>query len=963
MRLKDEAAQLAANPVPLNRAQCLEFAVGSIAKVLGQRFAEVDTFTSRVRLPNEPLMFVDRVLALEGKSCSMGPGRIVTEHDIHPGAWYLDRGHIPAGLAIESGQADLMLAAWLGVDFITQGQSLYRLLDAEVTFHRGLPQVGETAHYDIRIIRFFKYGQTHLFRFEFEGTINGKPLLTMKNGCAGFFTKAELAGGRGLPGGGLLDDAPPVQLNPKALAFRSSLPKSLDKKALESLRVGNLSQALGADFTPQLKNPLKLPGDRLSLIHRITRLEKNGGRYGAGFIRAEVDIDPQAWFLTSHFLGDEVMPGTLMYDSCLHALRVFLTALGWVGEEQETSWQPILGRAASLKCRGQVTGETKVAAYEIHIRRLDFQVGPSGGPAEPIAEAEAIMLADNRPIVEVRNLNVRLAGSSYEQLGATWSQSQRQEAGSVVTAKNDYVFKKKKIMELAQGRPSAALGKAYARFDNGAFVARLPRTPYDFVDKVTVTQGQPYEVKEGSEVIAKISLGSKNWVFDQAGGHKPSLPYAALNEIALQPCGFLAAFMGSALPFEGPRYFRNLGGEATVVKEVRPRDIVDTKATLTRASRMGDMVIQHYRFLCQVAGETVYEGVTHFGFFSPEALAVQAGLTGESFGAHQTEILSPYPEGTMWPQGLWRMVDNLTVDVQGGVNSLGSVLATTEVNPDAWFFKAHFYQDPVWPGSLGLEAFIQSLKALAVARFGEKSVAWHWGAPVPGHAHQWLYRGQITPDHKKMTVALEAREVDDANRTITADGLLLVDGKPIYKMTGFTVGMGASKLSKVQPTAPPVVAAPPTPASIPSEQNPITANMLMSFRKENGLSQGQLATLMGVTPIYISLMERGKRNISPLMAEKLTLIFTQSLGTLGTTQHESQLLSKGSLKSRREEKEAAYNIMPPAKLRELRIARGLSQKKLADQVGVTATLIGLIELDKRSLSLDLARKIQAVIGD
>ena len=137
----------------------------------------------------------------------------------------------------------------------------------------------------------------------------------------------------------------------------------------------------------------------------------------------------------------------------------------------------------------------------------------------------------------------------------------------------------------------------------------------------------------------------------------------------------------------------------------------------------------------------------------------------------------------------------------------------------------------------------------------------------------------------------------------------------------------------------------------------------MDFRKEKGLSQGQLATLMGVTPIYISLMERGKRNISPLMAEKLALIFTQNLGTLGKSQYESQLLTKGSLKSRREEKEAAYKIMTPAKLRELRIARGLSQKKLADQVGVTATLIGLIELDKRSLSLDLARKIQAVIGD
>ena len=29
------------------------------------------------------------------------------------------------------------------------------------------------------------------------------------------------------------------------------------------------------------------------------------------------------------------------------------------------------------------------------------------------------------------------------------------------------------------------------------------------------------------------------------------------------------------------------------------------------------------------------------------------------------------------------------------------------VDPSAWFFKAHFYQDPVIPGSLGLESLLQ----------------------------------------------------------------------------------------------------------------------------------------------------------------------------------------------------------------------------------------------------------------
>ncbi|MEE8286734.1 MAG: hypothetical protein V3R72_08565, partial [Gammaproteobacteria bacterium] len=39
------------------------------------------------------------------------------------------------------------------------------------------------------------------------------------------------------------------------------------------------------------------------------------------------------------------------------------------------------------------------------------------------------------------------------------------------------------------------------------------------------------------------------------------------------------------------------------------------------------------------------------------------------------------------------------------------------VRPDFWFFDAHFLEDPVWPGSLGLEAFLQLMKVAANERW------------------------------------------------------------------------------------------------------------------------------------------------------------------------------------------------------------------------------------------------------
>ena len=156
----------------LPREACLTFAVGSIEPVLGPRFAAIDRFPSRVRLPDEPLMLVDRITEIDAEPLSMKPGRLVTEHDINPGSWYLDAGRIPTCIAIEAGQADLFLSAYLGIDLETEGRAVYRLLDAAVTFHGRLPEPGQCLRYDIRITRFFRLGDTHMFRFEFDGTVD-----------------------------------------------------------------------------------------------------------------------------------------------------------------------------------------------------------------------------------------------------------------------------------------------------------------------------------------------------------------------------------------------------------------------------------------------------------------------------------------------------------------------------------------------------------------------------------------------------------------------------------------------------------------------------------------------------------------------------------------------------------------------------------------------------------------------
>ena len=312
-------------PTALTYEQCCAFAAGKVADALGPLFAEVDSFPTRVRLPDGPLQLVDRITLIEGEPKSMTSGRVVTEHTVHADRWYLQSQRIPTAICVESGQADLFLSGYLGIDFQTRGLAVYRLLDAVVSFHRGLPKVGETIVYDIHIDRFVQQAGAWLFHFWFDGTVNGEPLITMRNGVAGFFTAEALAAGKGIVQTALDRKKLPGKRPDDWRDLVTQSECSLSPQQVESLRAGDLATAFGADFArANVRHPATIPGGMLRLVDRVPLIDPSGGRFGIGFVRAEFDIRPDDWFLTCHFVDDQVMPGTLMYECCLHTLRVLL---------------------------------------------------------------------------------------------------------------------------------------------------------------------------------------------------------------------------------------------------------------------------------------------------------------------------------------------------------------------------------------------------------------------------------------------------------------------------------------------------------------------------------------------------------------------------------------------------------------------------------------------------------------
>jgi 3-hydroxymyristoyl/3-hydroxydecanoyl-(acyl carrier protein) dehydratase len=204
----------------------------------------------------------------------------------------------------------------------------------------------------------------------------------------------------------------------------------------------------------------------------------------------------------------------------------------------------------------------------------------------------------------------------------------------------------------------------------------------------------------------------------------------------------------------------------------------------------------------------IYEGTTNFGFFTNETMEQQVGIRNpekiiytptadELKNARSLDfgIEAPLtPDDTdasahskaALPSKALLMVDGVECYIpEGGPKGLGYVRGYKTVDPDEWFFKAHFYQDPVCPGSLGVESFIQLIKFAALDRFpGLKDS--HILEFVTGTTHEWLYRGQVIPRNRKVEVTAIVTGITDGDAPeITADGYLTVDGLLIYQMKNF----------------------------------------------------------------------------------------------------------------------------------------------------------------------------------
>jgi 3-hydroxymyristoyl/3-hydroxydecanoyl-(acyl carrier protein) dehydratase/malonyl CoA-acyl carrier protein transacylase len=360
--------------------------------------------------------------------------------------------------------------------------------------------------------------------------------------------------------------------------------------------------------------------------------------------------------------------------------------------------------------------------------------------------------------------------------------------------KAEPLFTRNQIMSFTKGNHQDCFGETFASFEDRR-IPRLPNGYLRFLDRIMDIQGEAEKVKVGSSLVSEYDLPTKAWYLKP---QDTTLPYVSLMELALQPCGFLSAFMGSIKDLSDlDLYFRNLDGEGILFDwpDILGQTLTN-RVELLSTSKLQNVIIQEYSFELSSRGKIFYQGKSSFGYFPLPMLLNQSGLDGN-------QRIAPWMD-TNLKDGTWVKFSSPSVNSQkpeqpgipeikqtwispaGGNYQKGYIFSEQIIPPNSWFYEAHFYQDPVMPGSLGIETIAQAIvKSAPELRLPENK---HWRIK-PGTRINWKYRGQITRDVKGIKFDFHIKDIihGDHGWQIIGDGNLWKEDVRIYQVTDLSL--------------------------------------------------------------------------------------------------------------------------------------------------------------------------------
>jgi 3-hydroxymyristoyl/3-hydroxydecanoyl-(acyl carrier protein) dehydratase len=451
---------------------------GSMRKVLGERYAALDSYEKRARLPSPPFMFVGRVMELDAQFGQFRPSRIVTEFTVEDDCVLLmSKNTISYVMLTEASQSAILLLAYIGIDIVSEGSLRYRILDTTVRSHGDFPIRGEAVIGVLEFESFAKNGKNMLIKSKFACYRNGELVMSM-NLTGGFFTEQELATRKGV--------LPSIKTAAKKAAERTARerqpqpqPDAQDLHARQPVQeldahephtqppVPERQPQLAAMAPPDVQprspassRPVCGPAadidgfydgkygpslyatrdasaaesffvdPRARMADRIVSIDFSGGDYGFGRIVAEKKIDGAHWAFSAHFKNDPVFPGSLIVEAFNHLQILFALSAGYIGDKS-----CYIGGYGALPVRTIFRGQVRRMESTIRFEQNFKRVAKIDGKTVILSDCDAywqgvhiFRMEDISMSIDARDADLQKSGMDEEPMRRRGAGAQGQRA-------------------------------------------------------------------------------------------------------------------------------------------------------------------------------------------------------------------------------------------------------------------------------------------------------------------------------------------------------------------------------------------------------------------------------------------------------------------------------------------------------------------------------------------------------
>lgn len=350
-----------------NYEQILEMTDGSMEKVLGSTYREVDQYAVRARMPLPPYLFASRITKIHAKYGEIKEGSYIeAEYDVPDDCiMKVNKKSVSSVVFSEAAHIGIFLAGYMGIDTYSSGKSKFRITDVSTKYvSEKWPVVGDTIQMKFVIDRLIKNGDITLLICSYKVFMDGELIIDAKE-TGGFFTQQALDSGAGIQGNKLNG----LKMQKKAEETGCTLyqpvtkQQAFNKTAVSDFLSGDYIKCFGKDIVNS-QTPYQVCKDAM-FIDEILEISQDSGKYGLGYIIAKKEVDSSYWPFQCHFKNDPVLPGTIMLEGLSQAVTFFQTYMGIYNTEKPFVTTLMTGNEIQTKFRGEVKCASHTILYRV----------------------------------------------------------------------------------------------------------------------------------------------------------------------------------------------------------------------------------------------------------------------------------------------------------------------------------------------------------------------------------------------------------------------------------------------------------------------------------------------------------------------------------------------------------------------------------------------------------------------